>query len=651
MPFSKGHISTTGWYRFFFALSFRTHLVLMVALLSLPAMALISYSGYQQRRDALNDGISETKMLVHSIMTEQYNMTGDAEQLVTTLAQLSDVKGRKVAATSVILSAITKVNGQYANIIICDRSGEVWASALPFASRFSARDNRSFQNAVRTGHFSSGEYGVGRISGRPNLGFGYPILNARGEVDGVILVSVDFNYLNALLMETGLPKGSSFTLADHDGTIVYSNLGGGGAIGSRLDPGVFRQMALGGSEVNPLDQDRSRGHTIAAYGKLRLRRESSPYLYVQAGIPLQQTLVKANRAQFLNIAVLSPVLLIAVLLASLLGKLCFVNRIELLQAASQRLARGDLHSRVSELVGGGELGELGRSFDQMAGKLAQRELALSELNQSLAQRVEQETGRRLQQERLLARHARLAAIGEMIGAIAHQWRQPLATLGATIQSLRMAWERQALDGPFLERAETDAQKQLTYMSDTIEDFRNFFSPEKVEENFDVRERIQEVSLLVAAQFANSGVRLELRDLEPGVSLRIRGYQNEFKQSVLNLVSNAFDAILAKRGQQSRAGRKESDGLVVISFSGSPDAVLVEVCDNGCGIASEIADKVYEPYFTSKPEGKGTGIGLYMSKLIIEESMGGTLAFTSLEDGTVFGIVLPRRVRGEDEGDG
>ena len=766
-------------YKFFFSLSFRTHLVLMVLLPSLPAIALISYSGFQQRRDALNDGISEAKMLVHSILTEQYNMTGDAEQLATTLAQLSDVKGHRVAATDAILSGVMKLSRQYSNIVISDRSGNIWASALPFTRKFSVRDNRCFENAVKTGYFSSGGYGVGRISGRPNLSFGYPILTAAGQVDGVILASVDFGYLNDLLIETGLPKGSTFTLIDHQGMVIYRNLKSGEAVGTRLDEGVFRQMERGGNEVSLLDPGRTRDPTIATYGKLRLRGESDPYLYVKAGIPLQETMTKATRAQVINIAVLSPVLLVAVFLAFLLGKFCFVNRIRRLQEASQRLARGDLSTRVAEGIGGGELGALGCSFDEMAGQLAARELALvkseaelddlynnapcgyhsldaegrfvrvndtelnwlgypraqvigklkfaelvsadgaahfeqsflllkergwvqhleydlvrrdgtvmpvllnatairdpdgafvmsrstiyditerkrveqelSELNQSLTNRVEQETGRRLQQERLLARHARLAAIGEMIGAIAHQWRQPLATLGATIQSLRMAWERRVLSAAFLERAEADAQKQLYYMSDTIEDFRNFFSPEKVAETFDVKERIQEVSLLVAAQFANSGVCLELLDQAPGLPLRIKGYQNEFKQSVLNLVSNAFDAILAKRAQSGTAGGCAPEpGLVAISLSRTGDCVLIEVRDNGCGIPGDIADKLYEPYFTSKPEGKGTGIGLYMAKLIIEESMGGTLAFTSLAEGTVFTISLPRNDEQEDANHG
>jgi len=645
MPLLSDATRFRSFYRFFFSLSFRTHLILIVLLLSLPAAALVYYSGWQQRRDALNAGTTEAKMLVHTVLTEQYNTTGDAEQLVMTLAQVSDVKEHRVAAAEAILSAILKLNRQYTNIVICDRAGEIWASALPHVSRFSVREARAYRDALATRRFSAGEYGVGRISGRPNLSFGYPVLNGAGAVDAVILVSVDFNYLNDLLVETGLPKGSSFTMADHRGVVVYRNLRPEEAIGGRLPESELRQMRQGGSEVKFL-KEAAGSDSISAFGTLRLRGDNAPYLYVKAGIPLRQTLVKANRAQLLNLAVLSPVVLAAVLAASLLAKLCFVNRIQRLQEAAQRLAQGEHGFKVAELVGGGELGALGRSFDDMAGQLAARERALNDLNQSLALRVELETGKRLEQERILARHTRLAAIGEMIGAIAHQWRQPLATLGATVQSLRMAWERRMLDGAFLARAEADAQKQLYYMSDTIEDFRNFFSPDKVMETFDVKARLKEVSLLVSAQFAHSGVRLSLLDPAPESELQIRGYQNEFKQSVLNLVSNAFDAVAANRGLAPGSGR------VLISVVAASGRVVIEVADNGCGIQPEIAEKVYEPYFTSKPAGKGTGIGLYMSKLIIEESMGGRLSFKSRPDGTVFSIVLPiGGAVGEEQNDG
>ena len=241
---------------------------------------------------------------------------------------------------------------------------------------------------------------------------------------------------------------------------------------------------------------------------------------------------------------------------------------------------------------------------------------------------------------LLAHNNRLAAMGEMIAAIAHQWRQPLATLGATIQSIRMAWERNRLDNAFMERAESDAQKQLYYMSDTIEEFRNFFRPDKQIEPFSVCEKLHEVALLVAAQFSTEGICLRVVNHSPE-QLTVKGYPNEFKQAVLNIVNNARDAILERRqGSLAQAGVASGlNDVIALSVSHDGNRVLVEVRDNGCGIPFDIADRIFEPYFTTKTGGKGTGIGLYMARLIINESMQGQLRFTSGPEGTVFRIEL------------
>ena len=271
--------------------------------------------------------------------------------------------------------------------------------------------------------------------------------------------------------------------------------------------------------------------------------------------------------------------------------------------------------------------ELQQSYQDMEKEVAKRILVIEELRKN---------------KLLLIQQSRMAAMGEMLGNIAHQWRQPLTSIGATIQTIRMAWDRHCIDDKFLESAEADAQKQITYMSDTIEDFRNFFSPDKVLERFDIKEKLQKVVLLVSAQFINSAVNIQVIDNSPDLTLMVKGYQNEFKQSVLNLVSNAFDAIVEKDALCNESTEEPAfDGLVILSVTGTDSNVIVEVRDNGCGISPIDAEQVFEPYFTSKSEGKGTGIGLSISKLIIEENMGGRLSFTSGPEGTVFKIELPR----------
>ncbi len=649
----------TSLLKFYFALSLRTHLLLLAFLLALPAIGLIIHTGTIQRDDSLRKGYNTARRLVNQIATEQYDLAGDAEQLMVVLAQIPDIKRHNAAAANALIGDIHKKSHRYGNVVITDRSGNVWASALPMTKSFSLKDRRTFRNAVKTGRLSSGEYVVGTISSKSTIGFGYPMVNAAGVIDGVIACNINFDIYNSVQNQADIPKGATFSVIDRNGVIIYRNLHPEKFNGTKLGDAPLLRMKNGKDRDTFIDFDENGDKQIISYRKLQLQGEESPYLYIRAGVPLQGALEKARWAQLTSIAVLSLFLLAAVVLAIPIGNYCFVNRIKKLQEASKLLAEGNLTVRVSELVEGGELGELGRSFDEMAHQLAERECALRsserelhDLNKDLAKRVEEETEKRLTHERLLARHARLAAIGEMIGAIAHQWRQPLATLGATIQSIRMAWEEQCIDDEFLENAESDAQLQLAYMSDTIEDFRNFFSLEKVIERFDVREKIEEVVLLVTPQFSNSGVSLTVLDGTGGSPLEIRGYQNEFKQSVLNLVSNSFDSIIDKASDGNRfVGSGGFSGLVEICLSAEADHVVIEVRDNGGGIPTEYSDKVFEPYFTSKSSDKGTGIGLYMSRLIIEESMGGRLGFTSGPDGTVFRIEIPRDLAEEADTNG
>ncbi len=639
-----------------FSLSLRTHLLLLALILSLPALALILHSGAVQRKDAIRKGNRDARRMVTLIANEQYNRTGNAEQLLSVLAQLPDIRNRKVAASNDLLEKILKKNPQFGNIVVTDQEGTVWASGLPMKEPFSLKERRTFHNAMQNREFSSGEYVLGRLSVKHTIGFGYPIEDADGKLLGIMAANLDFEHLvSRLLNNTELPKRSLFSIVDRNGTIVFSNQEPDKYVGTLMKPGLFRQITRNPDKDRDTFFDEADPHDrrIISYRVLRLAHEPAPYLYICASIPLDGVMRKARQAELVNIGLLATLLLTTFALTVVIGNLCFVQRVKRLQEASGRLAEGDLQVRVADLVGGGELGSLGHAFDEMARKLASREQELHELNQNLKKRVTEETERRISHERLLARHIRLAAMGEMIGAIAHQWRQPLVTLGATIQSLRMAGEHGCLDDSFLKKAESDAQKQLYYMSDTIEDFRNFFSPEKVIEVFDVLEKIGEVLQLVTAQFANSNVTLEVVAQARKERLKVRGYQNEFKQALLNLVSNAFDAVMERIGgacEQRAAGSVAIPGRVVISLSGTDGYVQVEVGDNGCGIPAEYADKVFDPYFTSKQEGNGTGIGLYMSRLIIEESMGGRISFSSSAEGTLFRIEMPEEMAGAGKTD-
>jgi PAS domain S-box-containing protein len=245
---------------------------------------------------------------------------------------------------------------------------------------------------------------------------------------------------------------------------------------------------------------------------------------------------------------------------------------------------------------------------------------LESLNKNLEQKVTSQVEDIRQKDQMLLHQSKLAAMGEMIGAIAHQWRQPLNALNINIQNLDDDFEDGLIDKQFIDNfIETNSQT-IQFMSKTIDDFRNFYTIKKIKENFSVKKAIKETVTMQSAQLNHHNINLIIE----GTDFKIEGYQSEFKQVILNLVNNAKDAIVEK-------GIEHGEIKIII------DKNQILFKDNAKGIDKEIIERIFEPYFTTKEQGKGTGIGLYMSKIIIEENMGGKLSVKNNSHGAIFTI--------------
>ncbi len=229
---------------------------------------------------------------------------------------------------------------------------------------------------------------------------------------------------------------------------------------------------------------------------------------------------------------------------------------------------------------------------------------------------------------LLVQQSRFASMGEMIGNIAHQWRQPLNTLGLLTQKMKLYHSRGLLDTEKLNESLDKSMELIKGMSSTIDDFRDFFNPSKTGEKFLVEEAVEKAYSIVGPSFENHQITYTLEVRRPGLS--IVGLSNEFSQVIINLLNNAKDALLEK-GIVS--------GGITVTIYEENGMVCVDVCDNAGGIPEAILTKIFDPYFTTKEEGKGTGIGLYMSKMIIEEHMNGRLNAENVNDGVCFTIKI------------
>ena len=279
--------------------------------------------------------------------------------------------------------------------------------------------------------------------------------------------------------------------------------------------------------------------------------------------------------------------------------------------------------------------ELRRFNKELEALVVARTAELERLNAHLEERVAEEVEKNMEKSRLMAQQSKLAAMGEMIGAIAHQWRQPLNAIGLMIQDVRAAYTYGELDPEYIQSFEDRAMSQVNFMSKTIDDFRMFFKTDREKTVFSAMGAVKAAIELISIQFGANGISIELESNFDDGETNVLGYPNELKQVVLNLLSNSKDAIYDKRKHLG----DEFDGLIRVSIS-KEDKLCINVSDNGTGISESVAGRIFEPYFTTKQPGEGTGIGLYMSKMIIKNSFNGDIAFKNSDAGAVFTIFIP-----------
>ncbi|QAR32326.1 PAS domain S-box protein [Geovibrio thiophilus] len=283
-------------------------------------------------------------------------------------------------------------------------------------------------------------------------------------------------------------------------------------------------------------------------------------------------------------------------------------------------------------------------FCQDATSTVTLENELKKMNESLKEQVKTEVEARHRQEQIIQEQKKLADMGQMINAIAHQWRQPINALGLYVQDAHECWKRGLIDGEYMNTFSDTSMGIIRHISSTIDDFRLFFAPDKKKIHYDAVKEVTELAGLIEVQFAAKHIDIKINGALPqsghgtsdGKAL-VYGYAGEFKQAVINIIYNAADAIESAAQNNKRNIR----GEINVDIRSTERSVTVSVSDNGTGIPEEYLLKIFEPYFTTKEEGKGTGIGLYMTKLLIEQHMDGRLTASNTGNGACFTINLPR----------
>lgn len=254
---------------------------------------------------------------------------------------------------------------------------------------------------------------------------------------------------------------------------------------------------------------------------------------------------------------------------------------------------------------------------------------MNDMIDNLESRIEDELSKRLEQEQILIQQSKLASMGEMIGNIAHQWRQPIAQVSAIFMNMQVTYKFNKFTKEYMENKIKEGNKLTNYMSQTISDFQNFFNPQGEKEIFSVKNACKEAFFIVESSLKYHGIKVEFNILE---DIDVFGYKNEYSQVILNIFSNAKDIFLE---------RKVQNPYIYVEIKSGDNYAIVKICDNAGGINEEILDKIFEPYFTTRHKTQGTGIGLYMSKNIIERNMNGFINVKNVNDGACFTVKVSK----------
>ncbi len=263
-----------------------------------------------------------------------------------------------------------------------------------------------------------------------------------------------------------------------------------------------------------------------------------------------------------------------------------------------------------------------KRYDKRQTELESSRRDLDDLNKNLERRIQEEINLREENHKMYEQQAKMAAMGEMMDAVAHQWKQPLNALSLMTDMLRDDFTSGSVNQAYIDEMTADSQAQIEHMVTTLNEFRNFFRPKTNAKSFGIKRCVQSVMLLVKDEFLQNHINIHIQSDK---EILIHGIENEFKHLILNIINNAKDAFNERE-------IKERD--ITITFYQEDNHINLEIEDNAGGIPEDVIHNIFKPEVTTKRDGKGTGIGLYMS-MQIAQKLGGSLSVSNTGRGARF----------------
>jgi signal transduction histidine kinase len=605
-----------------FLASLRVRLLLLVVLAFLPAFVLVIYTALEQRRLSAVEFQATAMRVARLAAVEHSHVILESRQLLTTLAQLREVRERDARACSVLVASLLAQREAYANLGAVDPQGEVFCSALPMAEATNVADRAYFRRAVETRTFAVGEYQIGRVTKRAAINVALPVLDREDRAVAVVFAAIDLAWLNRFVEEWRLGEGSTVTVVDQSGTALARYPDGERWIGRPLrdTPLVERMLRerFGFAEITEPDGV----ERLVAFRPF-VGTPATGEILVSVGIPKELASAPARRSLVLNLMLLAAVALVTAVATWVWASVFILRPVHALVRVTDRLATGDLGARTGMRTEG-ELGRLAQAFDAMAAAL--------ERDQDERERAEQERAR---QREALYRSGRLSDVGRLAAGVTHELKNRLVVIVGRLHLLQGQVEQGLLQpADLIEHHIASLREAIDRMQRTIQNLSTYARPSRVEPMLlDFRELLGSTRDLLAYQARRSNIAVRVEVPEQGLP-PVLGDRSQVMQILVNLATNAIEAMEETGGALRLAASVDPTG-----GPGAGAVVVIEIADTGPGIPAEQLATIWEPFYTTKAE--RTGLGLSIVRALVAEQPGAVITVESTPGhGTTFRLTIP-----------
>ncbi|HET6718787.1 MAG TPA: cache domain-containing protein, partial [Rhodocyclaceae bacterium] len=365
-------------------LSLRSRLLLLVLLAVAPAFGLIVFSTWGERSAADTTARSQTQQVALIVAAEQNRLIEQGRLLLTMLSSVPVVRDADMLPRcSETLARIRQQNPIYGNIGVVDAAGTVICSALPFKPGVNTADRPWFSRAVASRAFAVGDYLIGRLSGRPSLTLGLPVVDDGGRLQGVVFAAIDLSWLQALLEKLPLPAGTAVAVVDASGTILARHPDPQHAWTGQPAPEKNELATLIGPDCRGFAEFRGLDNVLRLNAIEPLQHVDGKCVYVRVGVPRSEIYRPIEQRLWRHLAAMALVTLLAFAAAWFGSELLILRPVRVLGRAAERLGSGDLSTRTGLPHDQEELGQLARGFDEMAAGIEERENRLVETDRAL----------------------------------------------------------------------------------------------------------------------------------------------------------------------------------------------------------------------------------------------------------------------------